>query len=138
MYTPSIPTYYTVKIKPLDDKGHCEVYINDIRMKGVKRIATLQRVDSLPQVGMTFYPSEVDVEALSKLHLLVDVDDLRSAICCIQLALKLDDDFRNAMKAGIDSVLRDYGINTTEPSLGRPDISDAVMEVVFDAETWTA
>ena len=133
MSTPSIPTYHRVKIAPLDDKGRAEVYVDDIRIKGVTRLATLHEVDSIPEVDMTIHPSVIDTEALSKLHLHVDVEDLRSAIKCIQLELKLNDDFRNGIKSGIDSVLRDYDIDT-EPSLDRPDISDALMEVIFGTE----
>lgn len=110
--------------------GSHKIYVDDRRVNGVKRICTTHEAGSLPSVEIEVIPSIVDVETLSDVNLEVSVESLRDAIMCIQLSLKLDDDFRNAIKAGIDSVLRDY--RNAEPDIGLPDESDAIMEVIFN------
>ena len=109
-----------------------DVYIDDVKIKGVWKISTENTFDCVPSAEIAIYPSLVNLDVLRDVSLKVNVNNLKDAIMCIQLSLKLDDEFRNAMKAGIDSVLRDY--RSREPDFGDKDLSDAIMEVIFDTE----
>lgn len=111
-----------VKIIPLDDSGHCEVWVDDRKLSGVTGINTYHAVDELPEVDIELSPLRADIETLAELEMHLSVDDIQSAISCIQFNLHLDKDFRDGVISGINDVLN----NHTEG-----DIAEQIMNRVF-------
>ena len=116
---------HKIQIKPLDEFGHCEVYVNDKQLCGVTSIQTSHDVNEPPYVCITVLPERADIETLATLDMKVDVDSVQTAIGCIQFALRLDDDLKNGVLFGIDDVLH------TELGEYKPGLAEKIMNRVF-------
>lgn len=85
-----------------------EVLIDGNVFHGIASIYTDHSVDEVPQVTMTVLPSRLDIQTCADLKLMVDVDSIRTAIECIQFQLKIDPEFRDSVREGIEDVLEEH------------------------------
>lgn len=115
---------HNVKIVSLDDAGHCEIYVDDHKLSGVTGINTYHAVGEVPEVDIELSPLRADISTLAELEMHISIDDIQSAISCIQFNLKLDKDFREAVLYGINNV-----INNSTDTEG--DIAEQIMNRIF-------
>lgn len=94
-----------------------EILVDGKPFHGITSIYTDHTVGEVPEVTMTILPSRCEVETCAELNLQIDIDTVKTAIQCLQLALRLEDELKGGVIKSVESVLREesvIGINHAE------------------------
>lgn len=107
--------YHEVEIKQdrLTPTG-TEIYIDGIKVDGVRSAKYKISAGEVPQITLEIIPKACNIDTLNFVDLTVDVDSLHTAIECIRLELKLNEDFRERLEETVHAVLLENGIASME------------------------
>lgn len=104
------------------------ITIDGMELKGVRTISFDQSYDTTPEVTVELVPNRLNVGVLAKLGVEIDIGDIRDAANCLQLEMKLNEEFRDAMIASVSSALVEHDIGEESVT----EIAKAVVERVFE------
>lgn len=110
--------------------GKTEITVDGVIVSGVRSISFDQSYDTIPSVSLELVPSQLNVDALAKLEVALDITDVREAISCLQLEMKLNKEFHDAVIASASSALTECDISKDSVT----DIAAAVVERIFEGE----
>lgn len=108
--------------------GRTAITIDGMELKGVRTIGFDQSYDTTPEVTVELVPNRLNVGVLAKLGVEIDIGDIHDAINCLQLEMKLNEEFRDAMIASVSSALVEHDIHKESVT----EIAEAVVERVFE------
>lgn len=95
-----------------------------IDIHGVRSATVEYEANCIPTVTLEIVAEKTDIDALAKLEVALDINDIREAIYCLQLEMKLNNDFKKSVHESAKSVLTESGI--TDP------IADALADMLID------
>ena len=104
------------------------ITIDGTKLRGVRSVSFDQACDTVPEVSLELALSKANIDTLAELNVAIDIADIREAIYCLQLEMKLDTEFRNATVASAKSALIEQGIAED----GASEIASAVVKRIFD------
>ena len=110
--------------------GKTEITVDGVIVSGVRSISFDQSYDTIPNVSLELIPSQLNVDVLAKLEVALDITDVREAINCLQLEMKLSNEFRDAVIASAESALTEHDISKDSIT----EIAAAVVERIFEGE----
>lgn len=110
--------------------GKTEITIDGVIVSGVRSISFDQTYDTIPSVSLELIPSQLNVDVLAKLEVALDITDVREAINCLLLEMKLNNEFRDAVIASAESAFTEHDISKDSIT----EIAAAVVERIFDGE----
>lgn len=112
------------------DVNNYHVHIDGTEINGVRSATADYEAGCLPTVSLELQPSRTELDALAKLNVALDIDDVRDAIFCLQLEMRLDKSFREAVIASATSALIEHDISQESVT----EIATSVVERIFDGE----
>lgn len=104
------------------------ITVDGMEIKGVRSIGYDQTYETVPEVTIQLIPSELNIDTLAKLEIAIDIDDVREAVYCLQLEMKLCKELRDAVVASARSALADCSIDNAD------EIAESVVERIFFGE----
>ena len=108
--------------------GNTIVTVDGMELKGIRAIEFDQSYATAPEVTVELVPNRLNVDVLAKLGVEIDIGDIRDAANCLQLEMKLNEEFRDAVVASVSSALVEHGIGEESVT----EIAEAVVERVFE------
>lgn len=117
---------HEINIKHNKDDGVTayHVTVDGKELEGVHSATVEYQAAYVPTVTLEVMPSKTDIDALAKLEVALDINDVREAIYCLQLEMKLNNDFKKSVYESAKSVLTESGI--TDP------IADNLVDMLID------
>lgn len=106
------------------------IKIDGRKMRGVTSTFYSASVGEIPMVTLNIVPEIANIDDMAEVGLDVDIDSVRSAIGCIQMEIRLNTDFAEAIKASIRSVITEVGTK----SIPDDEFAERIMNRVFDTE----
>ena len=100
------------------------VTADDIELHDVRSATVEYEANCVPIVTLEIAAGKTDIDALAQLEVALDINDVREAIYCLQLEMKLNSDFKKSVHASAKSVLTESGI--TDP------IADSLADMLID------
>ena len=100
------------------------VTADDIELHDVRSATVFYEANCVPTVTLDIAAGKTDIDALAQLEVALDINDVREAIYCLQLEMKLNNDFKKSVHASAKSVLTESGI--TDP------IADGLADMLID------
>lgn len=117
---------YDINIKSRD--GKYIVTIDGEELHGVRSADVRYEAACVPTVELELIPTRTDIDALAQLDVALDITDVREAINCLHLEMRLNDEFRKAAIASAASALTEHGISKESAT----EIAEAVVERIFE------
>lgn len=119
--------FHDIRIRQTKTSGAgTEITVDGKRLNGVSAVHYDVSVDEVPSVDIEVIPRVVNVDALAALGVSINVEDVEAACRCLQLEMRLNSDFREAVVASVGSVLAEKD--------SKPEIAEAIVERVFLGE----
>lgn len=109
-----------------------KIYADDKEIRGVCSVQYNVSANEVATVNLEAIPEKCSINDLVDLTLSVEVKNLRTAIKCIQLEMRLNKEFRDAVIASTASALIEHDISGESVT----DIAEAVVERVFEGESF--
>lgn len=106
------------------------IKIDGREMRGVTSAFYSASVGEIPVVTLNIIPEIANIDDMAEIGLDVDINSVRSAIGCIQMEIRLNTDFAEAIKASIRSVITEVGTK----SIPDDEFAERIMNRVFDTE----
>lgn len=105
--------------------GNTEVTVDGMILKGIRSIEFEQSYETIPEVTVQLVPSVLNVNILADLNVALDIGDIQEAVNCLQLEMKLNKEFKDAVIASARSALADCKIENSY------EIAKAVVDRIF-------
>lgn len=110
--------------------GRTKVYVEDKQLNGVTELTYHNSVDEVPYIEISVIPEKCDVDVYAAVGLKYVPRDVKEAVRCIQLEMRLDDDFKDAVRASVLSALSE--IDLTKDNLSKA--ADMIIDRIFFGE----
>lgn len=110
--------------------GQTRVYVEDKQLNGVTELTYHNSVDEIPYIEISVIPEKCDVDIYAAVGLKYVPRDVKEAVRCIQLEMRLDDDFKNAVKASVISALSEIDFKKDTLS----EAADLLIDRIFFGE----
>lgn len=109
-----------------------EIYVDDSKISGVRSINLFLSAESIPIADVEIeLDSTANFEGIACTGLRFTPDTVSDAAKCLQFAMKLDPELRQAMIASAKSAMSEYSKNTEFSST---KLAEAIIDRIFDAE----
>ena len=105
--------------------GNTEVTVDGMILKGIRSIEFERSYETIPEVTVQLVPSVLNVNILADLNVALDIGDIQEAVNCLQLEMKLNKEFKDAVIASARSALADCKIENSH------EIAKAVVDRIF-------
>lgn len=130
-------SFHNVKIQQDSCAGiGTHVFVDDKEIHGVQRIDYSISVDevAVADVQLKIVPERVDIDVLADIGLEVTVDSTRAAISCLQLWMRLNEEYRNAMYASARSAIEEVRSSKQADVLNDYDLAKSIVDTIFFGE----
>ena len=120
--------FHKIKIDGKTTQHGTKIYADDKEIRGVRSVQYNVSVNEVATVNLEVIPEKCSINDLVDLTLSVEVKNLRTAIKCIQLEMRLNKEFRDAVIASTASALIEHDISEESVT----EIAEAVVERIFE------
>lgn len=112
------------------DRWHYEVTIDGEKINGIRGAQISYSAECIPTAEIEITPIKGNIDVLASLQIALDINDVREAINCLLLEMKLDKDFKDAVIASTASALIEHDISKDSVT----EIAETVVERIFEGE----